>query len=773
MLRPERMSRVSVTGSKQVMDETIETLHELNLLHVTDYDDAWEGFEPGDPIEGADEASEKLVVVRSLESILGVEEEDAGPTRLVTDDALDEELEGIRQDVNELDERRDELTDELRSVEEKIDTFEPFAKLGIDMDLLTGYDSLSVAVGEGDAEEIRGELREAEDVEAFQVYAEDGAVAVYVYPADDADPAVGDLLVGASFQAYEVPDAEGSPEEYISELRHRKQQLEGKLDTVEDELEDIRLDVAGFLLAAEETLSIEVQKSEAPLTFATTDNAFVAEGWLPTTEFVELADALETAVGDHVEVEELERAEYDGEGHVAGREPVEGGGGGVGEPTAADGGETATDGGTEKRKAADGGPASVASGTSSETRSDGGAVTMGGGEPPVIQKNSGAVKPFEALVEVINRPKYSEFDPTLFVFLTFPAFFGFMIGDLGYGILYMLLGGWLASSFDSDVIRSLGGVGLWAGGFTALFGILYGEIFGLHLISTYLWEGALGMGGSPMHKGLQPVYGDYAILWLVLSLLAGVLHLTIGWILDFIENLSHGFMDALTESGSWLLMMFGLWAWIFSGANGSAPSVLVGPESVFAGNPLPLGFTGLPAIDLFTIPGLGPFSAWLVVFLAGLVLLATADLIEVVEFLNVLVNVLSYTRLAAVLLAKAGMAFVVNLLFFGVYVDSHGAWHFGLSGMPTIPQGQSTVMYHGHEVTDVMFGGLMHGGIAMLLVGILILVIGHALVLVLGITSAGLQSVRLEYVEFFGKFYEGGGRAFEPFGYERKYTTED
>jgi V/A-type H+-transporting ATPase subunit I len=772
MLRPERMSRVSVTGSKQVMDETIETVHELNLLHVTDYDGAWEGFEPGDPIEGADEASEKLVVVRSLESILGVEEEDAGPTRLVTDDALDEELEGIRQDVNELDERRDELTDELRSVEEKIGTFEPFAKLGIDMDLLTGYDSLSVAVGEGDAEEIRGELREAEDVEAFQVYAEDGAVAVYVYPADDADPAVGDLLVGASFQAYEVPDAEGSPEEYISELRHRKQQLEGKLDTVEDELEDIRLDVAGFLLAAEETLSIEVQKSEAPLTFATTENAFVAEGWLPTTEFVELADALETAVGDHVEVEELERAEYDGEGHVAGREPVEGGGG-VGEPTAADGGETATDGGTEKRKAADGGPASVASGASSEARSDGGAVTMGGGEPPVIQKNSGAVKPFEALVEVINRPKYSEFDPTLFVFLTFPAFFGFMIGDLGYGILYMLLGGWLASSFDNDVIRSLGGVGLWAGGFTALFGIFYGEIFGLHLISTYLWEGALGMSGSPMHKGLQPVYGDYAILWLVLSLLAGVLHLTIGWILDFIENLSHGFMDALTESGSWLLMMFGLWAWIFSGANGSAPSVLVGPESVFAGNPLPLGFTGLPAIDLFTIPGLGPFSAWLVVFLAGLVLLATADLIEVVEFLNVLVNVLSYTRLAAVLLAKAGMAFVVNLLFFGVYVDSHGAWHFGLSGMPTIPQGQSTVMYHGHEVTDVMFGGLMHGGIAMLLVGILILVIGHALVLVLGITSAGLQSVRLEYVEFFGKFYEGGGRAFEPFGYERKYTTED
>jgi V/A-type H+-transporting ATPase subunit I len=53
------------------------------------------------------------------------------------------------------------------------------------------------------------------------------------------------------------------------------------------------------------------------------------------------------------------------------------------------------------------------------------------------------------------------------------------------------------------------------------------------------------------------------------------------------------------------------------------------------------------------------------------------------------------------------------------------------------------------------------------------LLVGHALVLVLGITSAGLQAVRLEYVEFFGKFFEGGGEEYSPFGYERRYTTED
>jgi V/A-type H+-transporting ATPase subunit I len=137
----------------------------------------------------------------------------------------------------------------------------------------------------------------------------------------------------------------------------------------------------------------------------------------------------------------------------------------------------------------------------------------------------------------------------------------------------------------------------------------------------------------------------------------------------------------------------------------------------------------------------------------------------------VLVNVLSYLRLAAVLLAKAGMAFVVNLLFFGVYVTGEPGdevWHFGTGHMPHVGD---TV--HGHEVTEIMFGGLLHGSVGMIVVGVLLLVVGHVAVLLLGITSAGLQGIRLEYVEFFDKFYEGDGRKFTPFGYEREFTAED
>ena len=103
MLRPEKMCRVSVTGSKRVMEPVIEAIHDLEMLHVTEYDGSWDGFEPGNPAEGADEASDQLLTVRALESILDVDDADAGPTRLVTDEALEEDLEAVRTKVTELD----------------------------------------------------------------------------------------------------------------------------------------------------------------------------------------------------------------------------------------------------------------------------------------------------------------------------------------------------------------------------------------------------------------------------------------------------------------------------------------------------------------------------------------------------------------------------------------------------------------------------------------------------------------------------------------------
>jgi V/A-type H+-transporting ATPase subunit I len=730
MLRPEQMSKVSVTGSKGVMPEVIEITHDLNLVHMTDYDGSWEGFDNGDPMEGAEDASDKLVTVRSIESILDVDEEDSGPTRIVTDEALEEELAEIRERVNELDDRRDEVRSELRTVEERLDNVEPFASLGIDMDLLSGYETLDVAVGQGKRDAVERALVDAADVAEFEMFeGDDGRVlAVFARPAQSADEgALSDALVGTEFASIEIPDAEGSPEEYVRELEHRKQKLENKLAEVDNELEDVRLDAAGFLLAAEETLSIDVQKSEAPLSFATTENAFVAEGWIPTEQYNDFATAVTDAVGDRVEIEELERASFKSDGtHVSEQVPP----------------EVEADGGDDR------------------ARADGGEnVVMRDDSPPVIQSNDGPIKAFEVLTRAVGRPKYTEFDPTVILFLTFPAFFGFMIGDLGYGIIYTAIGYYLYTSFDSDAFRSMGGVTIAAGLFTTLFGILYGEIFGTHQITYVFWKPVFGLSHAPIEKGLSPATGEWALAWLVVSVLVGILHLNIGYVFDFIENLQlHDVKHAVYESASWILMLNGVWIWIFSDSAASQKPEFI--FHVFAGEPFAFGFAGFSA----TI-GL----AGLAIFVLGAVLLALGEPIEVVEVLNVIVNALSYTRLAAVLLAKAGMAFTVNLLFFGVGSEptEHGAaWHFLIFESP------QQFLEH-YEGASILFPGLIHSGVAGVVGGLVVLVLGHALVLALGVTSAGLQAVRLEYVEFFGKFYEGGGREYTPFGYERRYTTED
>ncbi|WP_331234541.1 V-type ATP synthase subunit I [Natronorarus salvus] len=729
MLRPEQMSKVSVVGSTAVMERVIETVHDLRLVHLADYDDSWEDFSPGTPIEGSESLSEQLVTVRSIESILDVEEEDAGPSRVIDEGDLDDEIERTRTRVNELDDRRADLREELRRVEDRISSVRPFARLGIDLDLLSGYDSIDTGVYRARPAEVEAALAESEEVEEFETFSEGDVVAVFATPGREG--VIADALVGVEVSALSVPEAETSPGAYVEELEHRRHQLDSKLTGVENELEEVKLDVAGFLLAVEEQLTIDVQKKEVPLSFATTERSFVAEGWVPTERYPELEVALTDAVGDRVVVEELERMDYDGHAEsVAAPE-----GGTIGEPT---GTPAATDGGKRKR----------------EARPDGGEeTTMHDEKPPVVLDNPGTAKPFELLVNLVGKPKYTELDPTLLVFLTYPLAFGFMIGDIGYGLLYVAMGAFLLR-YDSEAMQALGWIAVWAGAFTTLFGYLYDDVFGVHMADVGL--GFLPLAGV-LTKGLQTT--EWALLWIVVSMLFGIVHLNIGLIMGFINEMGHGAKAAVLERGSWILLMNGLFAWIFSlHLVGEKPEFLVGTESVlyeflgFAGLPEVVGLVGLAAAAVgFVMVGVGE---------------GAAGLAETPAW--AFGHVLSYLRMVAVLLAKGGMAFAVNVLVFGSYPDN-GYVYFGLPGTGVADPANA-------DFPGLVWIGVESGSILVLAVAVVaaiaVFVLGHILVLLLGITAAGIQMIRLEYVEFFQKFYEGGGEEYEPFGYERTHTTE-
>ncbi len=749
MLRPERMSKVSVTGAKPVMDDVIEAVHDLHLLHLSEYDGSWEGFEQGDPAAGADDASQKLVTVRSLRSTLGVEE--ATPATI---DDLEGELESVRERTNDLDDRRSEIEDELRSVEERIEALAPFRALTVDLDLLSGYRTLETAVGRGDAAAVRAAVAETDGIDDHEVRTSDDGevVAVFAHPVDatalgddDNDERGGHLeeaLVGVEFEPVQAPTYDDpNPRVETRQLRERAEELRSELTEVEAEIDALSEEVGGFLVAAENRLTVQVQKTEAPLSFATTDNSFVAEGWIPTDRVDEMGAALEDAVGDRVEFEELRVAEYD-DGHPERVDEVD----------------------------PDPEPTRDRTGGEPTPAPDGGVVTMRD-PPPTRLDNPTGTKSAETLVKAIGLPKYSEFDPTAIVFLTFPVFFGFMIGDLGYGLLYMGIGYAMYSRLDSEALRSLGGLGMWAGLFTGIFGVLYGEFFGLHFLGDLVWEGpigaVLGVEHTPIHKGLMPEYQTFATAWLLLSLAVGLLHVGLGYVLGFLKDLSgHGPKEALLENGSWLLLMFGAWAWIFSThLSGQKPEFIYTAFASGEAAALALGFTGLP--ETVGLVGLGAIGLGFVMLVAGEGLLA-------VEVLQALVNVLSYVRLMAVLLAKAGLAFVVNLLVFGAYVGKNGEGEFHFLAT----EGTAVQEVTESATKELMFAGLFNAGdgalaVVGLVAGVVLLVVGHLFVLALGVTSAGLQGVRLEYVEFFGKFYDGGGQNYDPFGHSGDHTTED
>ena len=385
--------------------------------------------------------------------------------------------------------------------------------------------------------------------------------------------------------------------------------------------------------------------------------------------------------------------------------------------------------------------------------SDGDLVTVED-DPPVIQRNSKIVNPFEILVRAVNQPKYSEFDPTIALFLTFPLFFGFMIGDVGYGLLYVLIGYAVYQKFDTEALSNFGAVVVWMGLWTILFGFLYGEILGLHFLEWFDIHPVIEKGISDR---------EWAVTWLLVSVIAGWLHLNLAYLFNFIEEFQvHGSNEAIVEVGSWILMLNGLWVFIFSklGA-GTKPDFLVGATSLLNEGPLGFGFTGFPTI-------LGWIG--LALFLGGILILLTGPWYEVVEFLVPLAHTLSYTRLTAVLLAKAGMALAVNLLYFGAYRDEEG-FHF--MHYTTPDQAHGEVVFGGlSNMGSQMAVGPLQIGIEGAILGIPVYLLGHVVVLAIGGTAA-IQAIRLEYFEFFEKFYEGGGKNYEPFGHERTHTTDN
>jgi len=652
MLKPEKMTKVVIVGTKDVLEQTTETLHRLNLFHITDYDGSESGFKIGKPHTIASKLSEHLVSLRSISTQLNLSEK-SSTEGMVSAKELPSMIES---NLSQLEEEVSNRQDAIRAAEAELKTqqdlegaIKPLAALPLSLEDYTGYESIRVFVGfiDNDIEDvIRAETSQ------YELYTGSfegrGTIAVAVPVEKEVE--INKILQNEStYMELRPPKLEGRPKSFLGGIKNKKEELSARLTELESERERIKKDYAEFILSSEEYLTIETQKAEAPLKFATSENSFVADGWIPVDRYDELERTLSETAGGNIYVSKLE----------VGEEEIE--------------------------------------------------------DVPIALSNPKVAKPFELLVNTFATPKYKEIDPSILLFITFPLFYGLMLGDIGYGVLLIFLSWIIMSKVKSGGLHELSIILLYSAFSTIFFGIIYGEVFGLPLFNLMhhgvVETGILAINGPHIGMLHLPVHRFAAVQpLLAMTFVVGILHVTLGLLIGF-RNVSveHGIKHAVLEKLCWLLILFG------------------GIMAIVPAMPAIMGSATMDTQDPI-------FRGGIVLVIIGLILLIKGEgPIAIMEIPTLLSNIFSYARLLAIGLSSAGIALAVNTI-----------------------------------CKDVLFA---QGGV-FIAVGILVLILGHTINLLLGIIGPGLHSLRLQYVEFFTKFYEGGGTEYDPFGFIRKYTEE-
>ena len=383
-------------------------------------------------------------------------------------------------------------------------------------------------------------------------------------------------------------------------------------------------------------------------------------------------------------------------------------------------------------------------------------------EPPTYIKTPWWAEGFKSLLSLFSLPRYNEINPTFIMGIFFIIFFGTMLGDAGYGlvILFLSLFGFFKLGKHSKLFKDFSFMGIWLGVFTSIFGFLTNGFFGNFLpLFIYGDEKALlynfelfGIHFKPL---VDPIKDPISIL--VIALIFGLIQLNIGLLLSIIQVIKQKkFKELLTAKLCWVSLQIG-------------GGILIGKS----------------ILDF-------QFSNTLVILGAVLTLIGIIQLFASagpIGFFNITGYVgdwLSYTRLLALGLATAGMALAFNVVskllsnmipaFLGILflmliliVVLFFLKLLNKLKIIILIVLTSLLMILSLIYADFINTSFISSLISILLVIIMLLIL-HIVNLVLQALGAAIHSLRLQYVEFFNRFYEGGGQEFSPFKIKRKYT---
>lgn len=342
---------------------------------------------------------------------------------------------------------------------------------------------------------------------------------------------------------------------------------------------------------------------------------------------------------------------------------------------------------------------------------DGKELLKKGEEIPVLTENPRWLKPFEQLVTAYGHPRYEEIEPTLFATVSFLVMFGLMFGDLGHGLMLATVG-WLVRKYTkARAMRDFGYIVMGAGLSAALFGLFFqGSVFGLGLSEM----------GFPLTLGFEPLGrgGRNVTPYLGVTIGFGIFIITFGLILNIVNRLrtgdfEHGFMDRFGVAGF-----------------------------IFYWGALGLGIK-------LTLFGSGKYDTWLIVFLIVLPLF-------LICFREPIFSLLTHRR--KLWKDGAGMGLMTGFIETYETISSYLA-----NTMSFARVGAFALSHAGLCFTIYEFEKMAQSLPGRTLWSILILVVGHLFVVALEGFIVFIQIIRLEYYEFFGKFFRADGKAFQAF----------
>jgi len=330
-------------------------------------------------------------------------------------------------------------------------------------------------------------------------------------------------------------------------------------------------------------------------------------------------------------------------------------------------------------------------------------------EPPIALENKPVFNPFEFVTTLYGYPNYKELDPTPLLAPFFVLFFAMCLTDAGYGLTLAAISGLAIMKF-----KPTGGMG------KLLKVLFHGGI--VTAVVGFITGGIFGIEIDSLPRWVRQFVVinplEEPMKMLNIAFLIGLLHMLFGMGIRMYSNFKeHNWLDAVFDDLAWIFFLIVL-----------AP---LGYAGILGGH-VPAGVSAVSKKAALVLAA--------VIFLTGgrkqgnVVKKFFKGIIGFYDVVGYFGDVLSYARLLALGLATSAIAIAINGIAKMVL------------GLP---------FYTGYVAA------------------LLVLVLGHVFNIAVNTLGAFVHSGRLQYLEFFSKFFSGGGKPFRPFRSERRYSVVD